>query len=177
MSQRERILDIAETSMRARGYNAVSFREIAGEIGIKSASLHYHFPKKADLGLELVKRYSENFRTALNSATENAANPIEKIEAFIDLHRNALIEQELLCLCVVLGAEARSLPEDVNSSVANFFQSNINWLTDAYQDAGFENAPSRAKAGVATLAGALIASDSLKDNSVFEAAADSVLKS
>jgi len=51
-----RILDIAERQMRQHGYNAVSYRDIAAEMGIKSASLHYHFPKKADLGISLVKR-------------------------------------------------------------------------------------------------------------------------
>ena len=65
VNQRNNILDVAERRMRMSGYNAVSFRDIAGEIGIKSASLHYHFPKKADLGLALVERYSDNLRSAL----------------------------------------------------------------------------------------------------------------
>lgn len=32
--------------MQTRGYNGLSFRELAKEVGIKSASIHYHFPTK-----------------------------------------------------------------------------------------------------------------------------------
>ena len=53
MDSATQILDIAERRMRQTGYNAVSYRDIAAEMGIKSASLHYHFPKKADLGAAL----------------------------------------------------------------------------------------------------------------------------
>ena len=53
MDSAKQILDIAERRMRQTGYNAVSYRDIAAEMGIKSASLHYHFPKKEDLGVAL----------------------------------------------------------------------------------------------------------------------------
>ena len=69
MDRANTILDIAERRMRQTGYNAVSYRDIASEIGIKSASLHYHFPKKEDLGIALVERYSKNFFSALNIKT------------------------------------------------------------------------------------------------------------
>jgi len=44
--------------MRAGGFHACSFREIATDVGIKSASVHHHFPAKADLGAALVARYT-----------------------------------------------------------------------------------------------------------------------
>ncbi len=58
MSKKEAILNAAENKARLGGYNNFSFRELANEVGIKSASVHYHFPTKADLGAELVKRYT-----------------------------------------------------------------------------------------------------------------------
>ncbi len=176
MSQRNRILDIAEHRMRERGYNAVSFRDIAGEIGIKSASLHYHFPKKADLGVELVNRYANTFHAALDASDSLTTDPWDRIKTFVDLHRNALVEQELLCLCAVFGAESRGLPEDINSAVTDFFKRNISWLTKAYEAAGVENANVRAKAGVSILEGALIVANSVRDNEVIEAASDFVLQ-
>ena len=57
--RRSAILDVAERRIRAHGYNGFSFREIADEIGIKSASVHYHFPTKADLAAAVAKRYRE----------------------------------------------------------------------------------------------------------------------
>ena len=43
----ERLMDLAEAHIRHRGYGGFSFRELAAEIGIKSASVHHHFPTKA----------------------------------------------------------------------------------------------------------------------------------
>lgn len=162
--------------MRESGYNAVSFRDIAAEIGIKSASLHYHFPKKADLGLALVQRYSDNLRAALQARIDEETLPLERIEAFVDLHRQALTRQQLLCLCAVFGAEARGLPKLINDAVAKFFRQNIDWLAKTYLEAGVEDPNARAKVGVSLLEGALIVADSLKDETIFEAAADFVLQ-
>jgi len=174
MSSAEHILDAAEARMRLEGYNAVSFRDIASDVGIKSASLHYHFPKKADLGVALVKRYAENFHSALSEESQNLSSPIDKVGVFIDLHRRAFKDQGLICLCAVLGAEAQGLPPEVTQEVRNFFEANINWLTKAYRDANIDSPTARAKAGVSALEGALMVAIVNKDASVFEAVADLV---
>lgn len=174
MSSADHILDAAEIRMRREGYNAVSFRDIASDVGIKSASLHYHFPKKADLGVALVKRYTDNFTAMLIEQTESISAPNKTIDIFIDLHRHALKDQGLLCLCAVFGAEAKGLPEEVTQGVRHFFERNIAWLEKAYKDAGVDNAISRAKASVAALEGALMVSIVNEDDRVFEAVANLV---
>jgi len=174
MSSAEHILNAAEARMRLKGYNAVSFRDIAADVGIKSASLHYHFPKKVDLGVALIKRYAENFHAALTSETDPLNNPIEKIEVFTDLHRRALKDQGLICLCAVLGAESQGLPKEVTQEVRHFFETNIDWLAKEYKAANISNPAARAKAGVSALEGALMVSIVNDDASVFEAVADLV---
>jgi len=171
MSSVEQILDAAETRMRLEGYNAVSFRDIAADVGIKSSSLHYHFPKKTDLGIALVKRYAEKFHLALKTETEAFTNPNKKIDIFIDLHRRALQEQGLICLCAVLGAEAQGLPKEVSQEVRHFFETNIEWLAKEYEVANITSPSSRAKAGVSALEGALMVAIVNDDESVFEAVA------
>ena len=49
------ILKITEEMVRRGGYNGFSFREIAKQVGIKSSSVHYHFPTKEDLGVAVAK--------------------------------------------------------------------------------------------------------------------------
>ena len=174
MSSANHILDAAELLMRQQGYNAVSYRDIAADVGIKSASLHYHFPKKADLGTALVERYAENFSAKLTEQTQELSDSAQRIDIFIDLHRNALKGQGLLCLCAVFGAEAKGLPDHVTKGVRSFFEANIGWLSKAYKNAGVDNHNSRAKAGVAALEGALMVAIVNEDDSVFEAVADMV---
>src|ERR1700712_3588596 len=51
-----RILDVAERLLQVRGYNGFSYGDVATELGITGAALHYHFAGKAELGLALVAR-------------------------------------------------------------------------------------------------------------------------
>ena len=63
----EEILDAAETMARTGGYHGFSFREIAKQVGIKAASVHYHFPGKDDLGAAVTRRYTDRFLAALGA--------------------------------------------------------------------------------------------------------------
>ncbi|MFT5510332.1 MAG: TetR/AcrR family transcriptional repressor of nem operon, partial [Hyphomicrobiaceae bacterium] len=74
----DKVLDAAEGAMRARGYHAVSFRELADDIGIKSSSVHYHFPQKDDLGVALIERYSKRVLAELNRRSEESKNPNDR---------------------------------------------------------------------------------------------------
>ena len=50
--------------MQVRGFNGFSYADIASELGITKASLHYHFPGKAELGEALIERYADRFAGA-----------------------------------------------------------------------------------------------------------------
>ena len=176
MDSATKILDIAEFRMRKSGYNAVSFRDIAGEMGIKSASLHYHFPKKEDLGIALVQRYTANFMSLLAIRNEGSHAPEDKLRNYVDLFRSAVqADQHLVCLCAVLGAEAPGLPDTVAHEVRAFSEVNITWLTHVFSDLGMTNPSAKAKVSLALLEGAMIISSVNHDPSVFETAAELVL--
>ena len=70
----ERILDIAERLVQTRGFNNFSYADIASELGITTASLHYHFPGKAELGQALITRYAERFSQALDQIEQHQPN-------------------------------------------------------------------------------------------------------
>ncbi|MEE9273402.1 MAG: TetR/AcrR family transcriptional regulator [Robiginitomaculum sp.] len=174
MDRTLQILDIAERKMRLAGYNAVSYRDIAAEIGINSASLHYYFPKKEDLGVALVQRYSNNFNARLADLTIDEPNPQKMITIFIGIYRYALEEQCLVCLCAILGAEAPGLPRAITAEVKNFFTENITWLTTQYRALGFTVPIDHAKTTLALLEGAMIISSVNDDITIFNAAATSI---
>ena len=134
----ERILDAAERRIRGAGYNAVSFRDIAADVGVKSASVHYHFPQKQDLGAALVRRYKDHFTAALKAIAagpgdrEDPNHAAAMFQAYLELYRGALIVDQSVCLCAILGAEVIGLPEMIRSEVRLFFQANIDWLTKTF---------------------------------------------
>jgi TetR/AcrR family transcriptional regulator, transcriptional repressor for nem operon len=53
------IMDAAERRMQRGGFGGFSFREIAADVGIKSSSVHYHFPTKEDLSAAVIRRWAE----------------------------------------------------------------------------------------------------------------------
>lgn len=151
----EKLLDATERRIRRNGYHAVSFRDLADELGIKSASVHYHFRRKEDLGKAVVERYSKRFFEALDHAPDPLA-------AYCDVFERALKDDEAICLCGVLGAETRGLPEDVSAEVKRFFQANLNWLADHLGDAN------KAAMTLSALEGGMLIAQSLGDLSIFD---------
>ena len=67
---RSRVIEAADRLFAERGYSAVALRDIAQEIGIRHASLYYHFPRgKEELYIEVtaqrMRRYAEGLRQAI----------------------------------------------------------------------------------------------------------------
>jgi AcrR family transcriptional regulator len=67
---RERILDEAEQLFRRRGYNTVTMKDIANAVGIRQASLYYHFPSKEQLFVAVSERMFERHRLGLQEAID-----------------------------------------------------------------------------------------------------------
>jgi len=175
-TMRTQLLDAAEMHIRKNGYNAVSFRDLADQLGIKSASVHYHFRKKEDLGLALVARYGSGFFEALERNAKTARTEAEKLDAFVKTYRRALTGSDAICLCGMLGAETTSLPEPLSQKVAEFFEANITWLIENLPAAwSKDNKTRRAQQILATLQGAMMLSINLKSASFFDAAATGLM--
>lgn len=124
------ILDVAESHMRKGGFDAVSFRDLATAVGVKSASVHYHFPQKSDLGQAVVARYRDKIIEALGDPSADTALT-DKLEGLFAVYSAALEDGDSVCLCCMLGAEARYLPEDVAAEVALFFKAMVDWTEAA----------------------------------------------
>jgi TetR/AcrR family transcriptional regulator, transcriptional repressor for nem operon len=46
---RTALIDLAEHSVRSQGFDRFSYADLTEAIGIRKASIHYHFPTKANL--------------------------------------------------------------------------------------------------------------------------------
>ena len=173
----EEILDVAERMARRGGYNGFSFREIASAVGVKSASVHYHFPTKQDLAAAVARRYTTHFLDALG-APDSQSSARSALSNYIDAYRRALFNDGLMCLCGIMGAEIDDLPPVVRAEAKLFFEKNIDWLMKALGPDGSPKAElaSRERAAqiIATLEGAMILARSLEDNRYFDYAVKSL---
>src|SRR2546423_11907767 len=91
----ERALDVAERLVQTGGFSSFSYADIATELGITKASLHYHFPGKAELGHALVTRYAERFNQALGDIDRDVPRAHAKLEAYADLYAGVLRNERM----------------------------------------------------------------------------------
>jgi TetR/AcrR family transcriptional repressor of nem operon len=122
-----RIMDAAQRFVQLRGFNAFSYADVAAELNVTTAALHYHFASKAELGEALISRYLDRFTDALRAASEAGDSAVARLEAYIDLHASVLSEQKL-CLCGMLAAEYHTLPPAMQTRVTLLFDRSEEWL-------------------------------------------------
>jgi TetR/AcrR family transcriptional repressor of nem operon len=121
-------MTVARAMVQSHGYNALSFREIAKAIGIKSASIHYHFPTKGDLGAALAGQYADEAEELLARLSLSPENREATMAAYLAPFRTALLNDNRMCLYGIMVAERDDLPEEVRRQVNRFTEVNTEWL-------------------------------------------------
>lgn len=125
----EQILDLAETLIQTRGYSAFSYQDIADSLGIRKASIHYHFASKADLGIAVVDRYVARFGEALVAiAADQSQSSMAMLDFYVEPYAGFAKTPDRICLCGALSGEILALPAELRSRVDGFFRTHQEWL-------------------------------------------------
>ena len=166
---KEAILAAARSAAQAHGYGGLNFRDLANEVGIKAASIHYHFPSKASLGAAVARRYWEDTAAELAAMSGGSADPLHR---YPDVFRRSLERGNRMCLCSFMAAEYDDLPDAVKTEIQTFTDINVAWLTKALAAKGSAaSGPNeqRALAIFAAVTGAQLIARSRADISLFDA--------
>jgi TetR/AcrR family transcriptional repressor of nem operon len=147
--------------MRIGGMSGFSHREIAADVGIKSSSVHYHFPTKDNLAAAVIRRYREDAAKLFDSELEREPDPIK---AFRRIFQGTLHSEGRMCPCAVLGAAALDLPPEVAGEVKRFFQMCLDKMV------AFGLSPTVASEFLSTILGAMVLSAAFGDLSYFDRA-------
>jgi TetR/AcrR family transcriptional repressor of nem operon len=177
-----RILDIAQELAQTRGYNAFSYADISEQVGIRTASIHYYFPSKSDLGRALIRRYQRTGDQAMAQIDRTTADPREKLRRYSEIFAGMMLHGERMCLGGILAADILTLPTEIREQVQAFFDLNERWLSgvlDKGRTAGllqFTGSPEvEARLLVASLEGALLVARSYGDVARYQELADKLL--
>ena len=173
----QRILDTAERLVQTRGFNGFSYADIATTLGVTKASLHYHFPAKAELGHRLIERYERKFLAALEGIDQTSTTARDKLKRYAQIYADVL-RKNRMCLCGMLAAEYATLPKPMREEMKHFFDENERWLTTVLKqgqkarELKFSGpAHEVARALVGSLEGAMMLARSFGEVSRFETAA------
>jgi TetR/AcrR family transcriptional regulator, transcriptional repressor for nem operon len=176
-----RALDVAERLVQTRGFNGFSYADIAEALGVTKASLHYHFPSKADLGQRLIERYEAGFLDTLSGIDKAQHGAAQKLRRYAAIYADVL-RANRMCLCGMLASDYATLPKPMRERVRHFFDENEGWLArvlDEGRKAGqltFKGTPVElARMIVASLEGAMMLARSYGEPPRFDAAAERVI--
>ncbi|SCC06691.1 transcriptional regulator, TetR family [Chitinophaga costaii] len=129
-STKQKIIDLADELIRTRGYNAFSYADIAAQLHIKNAAIHYHFPIKADLGISVL----EHEMAAMRAAWQQwAALPEdEQLQKF--MHTFGIKSKEAkICLMGSLTPDYITFTAAMQEKVEQMCAEIIQWLTQVLQ--------------------------------------------
>jgi TetR/AcrR family transcriptional regulator, transcriptional repressor for nem operon len=161
------IMDAAERRMQQGGFGGFSFREIAADVGIKSSSVHYHFPTKEELAAAVIRRWAEYTSELIDKELEKDPDPIR---VWAKAFRGTAFSEARMCPCTVLGAAAQDLPEPVAKEVKGFFKMCQGKLVAE----GLS--PGKAAEVLSTITGALVLANALRDTAEYDRATRDLLR-
>ena len=84
-----------------QGYECMTLRDLASELGVKPASLYNHIDSKQALLAELVEQYTAEMADGLEGALEGVIGPANRLKAFVSYHigfHTRRIVQASICL-------------------------------------------------------------------------------
>lgn len=111
------------------GYAGFSYADIAELVNVKKASIHHHFPTKADLVKATVARHRQATRRGLASLDQLAADPLERLVAYARFWAECIRQSNPpICICALLAAEMPALPGEVADEVKGHFNDLQAWI-------------------------------------------------
>jgi TetR/AcrR family transcriptional repressor of nem operon len=171
---KEKILTCAKELCQNKGFNAFSYHDLAKKLKIKTASIHYHYPTKSDLGVALLKYYQTIFKEALQNITTNNDSALKQLNSLVSLMID-LENNQKICMCAMLASEYQTLSNEMKKEVAVFFLQLEEWVEERLiygknnKEFSFSKNPKIIAQGlVATLHGLLLSSRATADKNRLE---------
>lgn len=165
----------ARSLLATKGYNGFSYADISEAVHISKASIHFHFPSKAELVQTVLKRYREQGREALAALDNQVADPLARLHHYTG-YWEACIQDGTrpFCICALLGSELSAIPDAVAEEVRGHFVDLGAWLAAVLEEGAtkgifrLRTAPAaEASVLMATVHGGMLAARVYGDPNVF----------
>ena len=123
--------------IQTHGFCAFSYQDLAERIGIRKASIHHHFPAKADLGVAVVAAMTVTLRTVWRDQIAAHPRVADRLRATCDHVRHMAAAGDRICPVGSLQAEFNALPAPVQEALrafdAEYLATYTAWLEEGRQ--------------------------------------------
>lgn len=134
---KQKLIDIAISTIQKYGINGLTIRELGNAVGIKSASVLYHFNNKDGLLNELIKVYNESFFLILSDIEKKHKKPLDRLDELVSVFESVL-EDDKLCLCGMLSSDNEILDTFTKSQTVSFFKEVEKWIEKNIEALGLD---------------------------------------
>lgn len=121
------IVKLAGELIRSVGYNSFSYTDISQKLNIKNAAIHYHFPTKSDLGVEVIRKNFEAFNERIE-AWKNL-DYRQQLLSYVTMH-DGFIKKYWVCIVGSLSPSFDTLPENMQKELQKLVNTILEWLKD-----------------------------------------------
>jgi TetR/AcrR family transcriptional repressor of nem operon len=123
-----RLLDAAQLLVQTRGHNGYSYRDLAEQVGIRTASIHYHYPTKTDLTVAVVQRYREAIIESMAKVAVSKTTLSDRMDAVCQAFAETLKCDSRICVSCALAGEYLSLPSEVQAELKDLIADSETWI-------------------------------------------------
>ncbi|HEY4089992.1 MAG TPA: TetR/AcrR family transcriptional regulator [Luteibacter sp.] len=175
MSTQQKLIDSARYLIQTRGYNGFSYADVAEEVQVRKASIHHHFPTKADLALAVVEESRAGILAQTERLAGNDFDPLQMLQFYVGYWEKCITDATApFCVAGMLAAELPSLPDNLAEAVRAHFRDLSRWLetilTRGAQVGVFQlrgAASAETEAFIATVYGAMLTARAFGDPAKF----------
>ncbi|WP_426700989.1 TetR/AcrR family transcriptional regulator [Rhodanobacter sp. Col0626] len=129
MTTHQKLIDSARYLIQTRGYNGFSYADVAEEVQVRKASIHHHFPAKADLARAVVEESRAGIVQQISLLAEGEFDPVERLRFYTQYWEKCIADATApFCVAGMLAAELPSLPPELAESVRTHFRDLSRWL-------------------------------------------------
>jgi len=129
MTTQQKLIDSARYLIQTRGYNGFSYADVAEEVQVRKASIHHHFPAKADLALAVVEESRAGILAQAQLLAAGDFDPVQMLKFYVGYWEKCITDATApFCVAGMLAAELPSLPENLATAVRLHFRDLSRWL-------------------------------------------------
>ena len=127
-NRKEQIVDLGLSLLQTRGFENFSYQDLARELGITKASIHHHFPKKADLGVALCQAIQCWHEEQFAQIKALPGSVMEKLDRYVMGNLKFACGQKKICPLSSLQADIASLPPDMKVSLKQLDEHELDFI-------------------------------------------------
>ncbi len=131
-STRDKIVELGRDFIQVFGYHSFKYQQIASELQIKNAAIHYYFPSKEALGVAAIERDRADFMQLIKQVETDS--PTAKAEALLAVYRDYQQNTKKLCIIGVCGSDYQEIPESMQRTTQQYLRHTISWLTTVFKE-------------------------------------------